>query len=98
MEEKMYLSPVGKWKNPNGIKLVIYAIPGRSDDFSTELIHEGINSRCTVHLSRGKDNIFHVYDNEILGLGLLKIASNKEMVIKTSKFDGLILYRDYTKD
>lgn len=92
------LSPIGKWKNSSGIRMSIYEIPDRSDDFSIQLVNDQINASCAVHLSRGKDNYFHIYDNEILGQGMLKIASTREMVIDTPKFQGLVLYRDYSRE
>ena len=91
----MKLKPEGTWKNSNGsIKIILISIPGKSDDYSIEYSVDEKVINDQIHLSNQDDIIWHIPVNDILGTGILKFISNKEILIKTSKITELKLKRD----
>ena len=91
----MKLKPEGTWKNSDGsIKITIISTPGKSDEYSLEY---SIGQKVLIdqiHLSNTNDEIWHILGNDILGTGILKFLSDKEILVKTSKISEIKFKRD----
>lgn len=96
-KKKRQLTITGKWQNSDNVKVNIVATPDRSDDYSIDLTINNINSFEIVHISREKENKFYAMANDIIGTGNITVKSVNEIYFKTSKLNGITLFRDFSK-
>lgn len=90
----MKLKPEGKWENSNGsIKMTLISIPGKSDYYTLEYSVGQKVLNDQIHLSNTNDEIWHISENDILGVGILKFLTDKKILIKTSNISELKLKR-----
>ena len=91
----MKLKPEGTWKNFDGsIKMTLISTPRKGDEYSLEYTVGNKVLNDQVHLSNTNDEIWHILGNDVLGAGILKFLSDKEILVKTSKISELKLKRD----
>jgi len=91
----MKLKPEGTWKNlDRSVKMTLLSTPGKSDEYSLEYSVGQETCNDEIHLSNTNDEIWHIPVNDILGTGILKFLTDKEILINTSKISNLKLKRD----